>query len=54
MLFAKYAPLACTEYDKPFQQAASQNHAIRWDSLKDDIFVWALTLQADTQAYHGR
>ena len=23
MLFAKYAPLACTEYDKPFQQAAS-------------------------------
>ena len=51
MLFANYAPLACIEYNKPFRQAASQNHAIRWDSLRDDIFVWALTLPSHKQTH---
>jgi len=48
MLFQHYAPLACIEYDKLFRQTASRNPAARWDCLKDDIFVWALTLSTFT------
>ena len=37
-----YAPAACIEYDDLFRQSASQDQSLRWDSLKDDIFLWAL------------
>ena len=43
MLFTQYAPVACIEYDDLFRQSASQDQSLRWDSLKDDIFLWALT-----------
>ena len=48
MLFTHYAPLACVEYDRLFRQAAAQDTSIRWDCLKEDIFVWALTLPSHT------
>ena len=48
MLFTHYAPLACIEYDRHFRQAADQDTSIRWDCLKEDIFVWAITRPSHT------
>jgi hypothetical protein len=42
MFFTKHQPHLCIEYDKLFRQAAAQDQALRWDSIKEDIYVWAL------------
>ena len=52
MLFKNYAAAACLEYDRLFRQAAARDTSIRWDTLKEDIFVWALTLP--THAHPAR
>ena len=43
MLFSQYSPVACLRYDALFRQAASQDPSIRWDSIREDIYVWSLT-----------
>ena len=43
LLFARYPPAACIEYDRLFRQAAARDRSLRWDVLKEDIYVWALT-----------
>ncbi len=40
-LFAAYRADACIQYDNLFRQCAARDPTIRWDTLKDDIFVWA-------------
>ncbi len=43
MLFSYYSTHACLRYDRLFRQAASQNATLRWDTIKEDIYVWCLT-----------
>ena len=43
MFFAKHQPQLCIEYDKLFRQAAAQDHTLRWDTIKEDVYVCALT-----------
>ncbi len=40
-LFAAYRADACVQYDNLSRQCAARDPTIRWDTLKDDIFVWA-------------
>ena len=51
LLFARYPPAACIEYDRLFRQAAAHDRSMRWDVPKEDIYVWALTQPAS--AVHG-
>ena len=43
LLFARYPATSVTEYDRLFRQAAARDRTMRWDSPKEDIYVWALT-----------
>ena len=43
MFFAKHQPQLCIEYDKLFRQAAAQDRTLRWDTIKEDVYMWALT-----------
>ena len=43
LLFARYPPAACIEYDRLFRQSAARDRSMRWDVPKEDIYVWALT-----------
>ena len=40
MFFAKHQPQLCIEYDR---QAAAQDHTLRWNTIKEDVYMWALT-----------
>ena len=42
MLFNHYPPQACLRYDSLFRQAAGQDKALRWDTVREDIYVWCL------------
>ena len=44
---APYVP-SVIEYDRLFRQAAARDRAMRWDSPKEDIYVWALTQSNST------
>ena len=35
--------MSVIEYDRLFRQAAARDRTMRWDSPKEDIYVWALT-----------
>ena len=43
VVFARYPPAACIEYDRLFRQAAARDRSLRWDVPKEDVSVWALT-----------
>ena len=43
MLFTNHPPAHCVEYDRLFRRAAAQNTSVRWDVIKEDIYVWAVT-----------
>ena len=43
MFFAKHQSQLVIEYDKLFQQAAALDPSLRWDAIKEEIYVWALT-----------
>ena len=44
VMFFKHHPAdACIQYDKLFRQAAAQDRTLRWDTIKNDIYVWAVT-----------
>ena len=43
MLFANQSPARCLEYDSLFHQAAARDPTLRWDTIKEDIYVWAIT-----------
>ena len=49
MFFMSHPPSTCIEYDRLFRQAAAQDHTIRWDSVKNDIYVWAVTQSSSQQ-----
>ena len=53
MLFVHHPAAACIEYDRLFRQTAATISSTRWDRLKDDIFVWALTLPTHIQPSHS-
>ena len=43
MFFANHPASQCIEYDRLFRQAVAKDRTIRWDSIKEDIYVWSLT-----------
>ena len=44
VMFFKHHPAdACKQYDKLFRQEAAQDRTLRWDSIKNDIYIWAVT-----------
>ena len=43
MLFSQYSSVACLRYDALFRQAASQDPTLKWDTIREDIYVWSLT-----------
>ena len=43
MLFSHHPPQHCLEYDRLFHQAAVADPSLRWNTIKDDIYVWAIT-----------
>ena len=48
LLFSRYLAPSVIEYDRLFRQAAARDRAMRWDSPKEDIYVWALTQSNST------
>ena len=54
MLFTSYPVAACVQYDKLFRQAAGQDPSLRWDALKEDIYVWCFTRQTSPPSSHGQ
>ena len=48
MLFANHPPARCLEYDSLFRQAAARDPTLRWDTIKEDIYVWAITQRNNT------
>ena len=45
MLLANHSPARCLEYNSLFHQAAACDPTLRWDIIKEDIYVWAITQQ---------
>ena len=43
MLFANHPPQHCLEYDRLFRQPVAQDTSLCWDTIKEDIYVWAIT-----------
>ena len=43
MFFEKHPPQLCIEYDKLFRQAAALDRSLRWDTIKEDVYVWSIT-----------
>ena len=43
LFFMNHSPSACIEYDNLFRRAAAQDHTVCWDSVKNDLFIWAVT-----------
>ena len=43
MLFAHHPPQHCLEYDRLFRQTTAQDPSLRWDTIKEDIYVWTIT-----------
>jgi len=63
MLFANHSPARCLEYDSLFHQAAACDPTLHWDTIKEDIYVWAITMchntstfqvQSNTSTFHNR
>ena len=54
MLFANHSPARCLEYDSLFRQAAARDPTLRWDTIKEDIYVWAITQRHDTSTSHSQ
>ena len=50
MLFANHSPARCLEYDSLFRQAAARDSTLCWDTIKEDIYVWAITQRLNTSA----
>ena len=51
MLFANHSPARCLEYDSLFRQAAAHDPILRWDTIKEDIYVWATTQHHNTSIH---
>ena len=50
VMFFKHHPAeVCIHYDKLFRQAAAQDRTLRWDLVKNDIYVWAVTQPSSRQ-----
>ena len=43
MLFSQYPASHCLQYDRLFRQAAAHDPTLRWDELKEDVYVWCFT-----------
>ena len=43
MLFSQYPASHCLRYDRLFRQAAAHDPTLRWDELKEDVYVWCFT-----------
>lgn len=54
MFFSRHYPQQVVEYDKLFRQAAALDQTIRWDSIKEDIYVWALTQRSNFRPISAR
>ena len=63
MLFTNHSPARCLEYDSLFRQAAARDPTLRWDTIKEDIYVWAITqchntstvqFQSNTSTFHDQ
>ena len=51
MLFTNHSPAWCLEYDSLFRQAAARDPTLRWDTIKEDIYVWAITHHHNTSTF---
>ena len=43
LLVMLFPPQHCLEYNRLFRQTPAQDPALRWDAIKEDIYVWAIT-----------
>ena len=43
VMFFENPPQLCIEYDKLFRQAAALDRSLRWDTIKEDVYVWSIT-----------
>ena len=43
-----HPPARCLEYDSLSHQAAARDPTLRWDTIKEDIYVWAITQRNNT------
>ena len=48
MLFASHSPARCLEYDSLFPQAAAHDSTLHWDTIKEAVYVWAITQRHNT------
>ena len=48
MLFASHSPARCLEYDSLFPQAAAHDSTLHWDTIKEGVYVWAITQRHNT------
>ena len=48
MLFANHSPAHCLEYNSLFRQAAACDPTLRWDTIMEDIYVWAIMQRHNT------
>ena len=42
MLFTNHSPALCLEYESLFRQAAARDPTLHWDTIKEDIYAWAI------------
>ena len=54
MLFANHSPACCLEYDSLFRQATARDPTLRWDTIKEDIYVWAITQRHNTSTFQSQ
>ena len=63
MLLANHSPARGLEYDSLLRQAVACDPTLRWDTIKEDIYVWAITqghntstsqFQSSTSTFHDR
>ena len=45
MFFTHHQAEQCINYDDLFRQAAARDPTLRWDAIKEDIYVWAFSKQ---------
>lgn len=45
MFFTHHPAEQCINYDDLFRQAAARDPTLRWDAIKEDIYVWAFSKQ---------
>ena len=54
MFFTHHQAEQCIHYDDLFRRAAAQDPTLRWDAIKEDIYVWAFIKHTQKPAHTFR